>query len=245
MSQLFTVPMPLTFWGRLSTRLQTEVTNQQARALAAANPLVGTVDNAKDDQSNLARAKAQLDSAMQRLDSISMLALALRMQLEGCHFQIGATTLVARIDVLADLHSFYQTFLKDRPSRVAAELAVANLRTAYASASKPPSSDWATVERSRLLGQSVQLPVLSAEEATAYEASAQRLHNDLDSLRAELDSLLATTNFSLSISESLIPVLNELGIGVQAPVEAQPPLEPENSAPSAPAEEPAPMAAAG
>jgi hypothetical protein len=221
MNYLLSVPMPMTYWGLLSTRLQAELNAQKARAVALATPVRATVETKNEDAARLALVQTSLRAAIARVDSLSLLELLVRQQTANCRFQIGVLHLSARIEMLEGLYKFYQEFTADRTSRAAADQAVALLRASFASASKPQGGEWAVIERGRLLAQEVHLPVFSAEDAVPFEKSALHLRNDLDSLKTELDSLLATTLLQLSVPDSLVEVLTELGIGI-APLEVVP-----------------------
>lgn len=216
MSKLSTVPMPLNFWAALQRRLRAEVQTQHRWLHAAAGPLTSTIISAPTDQARLEQAQARFAQGVDRLSALSLLALTVRTQLEACHHEIGAAALSARIQFVAELREFYAPLSQDRPPRTEAQRGLEQLQAAYNSASKAGAGEWAATERGRLLGQSVELPVFSAEDATAYEAMTRELTNDLTMLKTQLEAMCATTVIALEVTPQLTTVLQELGVGVRS-----------------------------
>ncbi len=226
---ILTVHRPLSFWTLLQSRVQAELTSQRARVRAATVPVTVTVDSAATSEARVAQAKAVLTSALQRLDALQLLALTLRSQLGGVRHQIGAVFLESRLEHLQDVLNGTAALIADRPSRAAAKQTLAQLQASFASASKPGGGEWAAVERGRVLGQSVELPVFSAEDAAGYDAYVQQVSNEIADLHSELDALQSSTVLALRISPDITGILGELGV---AHVVETPPPAPALDAPA-------------
>lgn len=225
MTPTYTIPMPLSFWVRQSSRLKDEIRMQEARVIAAAAPIQVTVDG-KNDADRIAAATQTMNLGLQRLDSLRALDWTLSDQLFASQFHNGVHGLQSRIDFYAQHNTFYSAFVQDRLSRDAAKQSIANQRAAYTDASKPASGEWGAAERGRLLSAITQLPVFSAEDTAPYLQSNQALRNQLDQLQAQLDSLMATTLLSLVLGPDVLSPIIELGIELMPPVAAAPEIEP-------------------
>lgn len=223
MMKIRTTALPLTFWAQLQARVVDEIAQQHSRVKAALSPVLVPVDG-KGHSDRLIEAQDKFQQGITRLESLRLLALAMTTQVEAARFDIGVHGFVARIQFFEALHAFYADVSSNRPSRVEAEQALNQLQTAYTSACRPNGGEWAASERGRLLAQTVAIPVLSAEDAPNFAAAAHRMQNDLLRLRAQLDTLLATTMVAMEVSPALAELLQELGVTMLSPEE--PPQQP-------------------
>lgn len=214
MSKYLSSPIALTFWVRLATRLSAEVDLAQKRVMTAAMPLPGRVEGAKEEGARIAASQEKLLAELDRLDSLTILANTLKLQLDNALASAGATGLEGRIAFLKPIADFYETFVKNRPNRAKSTHELSILRAAYTSANKPNGGEFGISERARLLAQVVDIPVISEEDSTPYAQRVHSLRNDLAAMASNLEVMLATSEMRLEVTLDLVDVLDELGIGI-------------------------------
>lgn len=206
-----TALLSFTHWGLLQARLQADIEEQHAAVMALLEPVVVGVDT-KGYQERLARSQKLFEQGVARLENMRLLNLSMTVQLDAARYEAGVLPLKARVELFERLEAFYTGVSKDRPSRAAAEQAIAQLQSAFTSASKPSGGEWAATERGRLLSTTVEVPVLAAEDAPNFAQTAQCMRNDLTGLRIQLDALQSTTQLVLRVGAEQALILNDLGV---------------------------------
>lgn len=222
-------PMPLEYWLKIQTRLESDYQSLKARLDSKLQPMSATIETLPLMLERTERARQEVFSILKELQDLQLLMLVLGNQLRQALFDSNCLGHDADLNCLRNTAELYQSFLLGLPERLPLEQDMQMAATHYNNLRNAGNNDVIQAERLRLVNMSRALVVMGSEDTIAYHDQLRALQSDIDKLEAELQSLKALTRLIVVVPDNLAYQMTNYGIALE-------PREPAEQAPSQPAE---------
>lgn len=212
---LATKSMPLEYWLKIQTRLETDYQHLKGRLDTKLQPLSATIETLPLMLERTEQARQEVFGTLSELQDLQMLMLVLGNQLRQALFDSNCLMQEAELTCLRTMAELYQSFLLGLPQRLPLEQDMQMAANHYQTLRSAGNNDVIQAERLRLVNMTRSLVVMGSEDTLDYQSQLRALQSDVDKLEAELQSLKALTRLSVAIPESLAYQMSNYGIALE------------------------------
>lgn len=236
-------PMPLEYWLKIQTRLETDYQSLKARLDSKLQPMSATIETLPLMLERTEQARQVVFATLNELQDLQMLMLVLGNQLRQALFDSNCLVQEAELNCLRNMAELYQSFMLGLPQRLPLEQDMQMAATHYHNLRNAGNNDVIQAERLRLINMSRLLVVMGSEDTTEHQTQLRALQFDVDQIEAELQSLKALTRLPMVIPERLAYQMANYGIALEPMEPAAEPVAALEAATEEPADAPTPAPA--